>query len=52
MAVAYRGLARDRPPSELASFRVMYGYIRPCRLPLLAGACLSPEVASSTNAHA
>jgi ABC-type multidrug transport system fused ATPase/permease subunit len=41
MAVGYRGLARDRPPSELATFRVMYDYIRPCRLSLLAGGLLS-----------
>jgi ABC-type multidrug transport system fused ATPase/permease subunit len=41
MVVAYRGLARDRPPSERATVRVMYGYVRPCRLSLLAGGVLS-----------
>jgi ABC-type multidrug transport system fused ATPase/permease subunit len=41
MAIGYRGLARNRPPSERASLRVMYGYIRSHRLALLAGGLLS-----------
>jgi ATP-binding cassette subfamily C protein len=32
---------RDRPASERASWRVMYGYVRPHRLSLLAGGVLS-----------
>lgn len=34
-------MARDRPPSERASLRVMYGYVRPHRPALLAGTLLS-----------
>jgi ABC-type multidrug transport system fused ATPase/permease subunit len=41
MAIGYRGLARNRPPSERASLRVMYGYVRPHRLALLCGGLLS-----------
>jgi ABC-type multidrug transport system fused ATPase/permease subunit len=41
MTMGYLGLARNRPPSEHASLRVMYGYIRPYRLTLLAGGLLS-----------
>ena len=41
MAMGYRVLARNRPPSERASLRVIYGYVRPHRLALLAGALLS-----------
>jgi ABC-type multidrug transport system fused ATPase/permease subunit len=41
MVIGYKGLARSRPPSERASWRVMYGYIRPHWLPLLAGGLLS-----------
>jgi ABC-type multidrug transport system fused ATPase/permease subunit len=41
MAMGYLGLARNRPPSEHASLRVMYGYVRPHRLALLAGGLLS-----------
>jgi ABC-type multidrug transport system fused ATPase/permease subunit len=41
MATEYGMLAKDRPPSERASLRVIYGYIRPYRLALLAGALLS-----------
>jgi ABC-type multidrug transport system fused ATPase/permease subunit len=41
MAMGYLGLARNRPPSEQASLRVMYGYVRPYRLALLAGGLLS-----------
>ena len=41
MAMGYQGFARNRPPSEQASLRVMYGYIRPYRLALLAGGLLS-----------
>jgi ABC-type multidrug transport system fused ATPase/permease subunit len=37
----YRRLGRTRPPSERASFRTVYGYIRPHRLALLAGGLLS-----------
>jgi ATP-binding cassette subfamily C protein len=35
------GLGRKRPPAERASLRVIYGYIRPHRLTLLAGGLLS-----------
>jgi ABC-type multidrug transport system fused ATPase/permease subunit len=41
MAMGYQGFARNRPPSEQASLRVMYGYIRPHRLALVAGGLLS-----------
>jgi ATP-binding cassette subfamily C protein len=41
MAMGYLGLARNRPPSEQASLQVMYGYVRPYRLALLAGGLLS-----------
>jgi len=41
MAMGFQGLMRDRPPTEQASLRVMYGYIAPHRLALLAGAVLS-----------
>jgi ABC-type multidrug transport system fused ATPase/permease subunit len=41
MAMGYLGPARHRPPSQRASLRVMYGYIRPHRLALLAGGLLS-----------
>lgn len=34
-------MARDRPASGRASLRVMYGYVRPHRLALLAGTLLS-----------
>ena len=41
MGMGYQALARNRPPSERASPRVIYSYIRPHRLPMLAGALLS-----------
>ena len=41
MAMGYQGFARNRPASEQASLRVIYGYIRPYRRALLAGALLS-----------
>jgi ABC-type multidrug transport system fused ATPase/permease subunit len=42
MAMRYGvGLGRGRPPAERASLRVIYGYIRPHRLTLLAGGLLS-----------
>jgi ABC-type multidrug transport system fused ATPase/permease subunit len=42
MAMRYgMGLGRGRPPAERASPRVIYGYIRPHRLTLLAGGLLS-----------
>jgi ABC-type multidrug transport system fused ATPase/permease subunit len=41
MGMGYGAIARNRPPSERASLRVIYGYIRPHRLALLAGALLS-----------
>ena len=41
MGMGYQALARKRPPSERASLRVIYGYIRPHRLSMLAGALLS-----------
>ena len=42
MAMRYgAGLGRGRPPAERASLRVIYGYIRPHRLTLLAGGLLS-----------
>jgi ATP-binding cassette subfamily C protein len=41
MAVEYEGPGRNRPPAERASLRVMYGYVRPHRLALLAGGLLS-----------
>lgn len=41
MSMAYMGPGRDRPASERASWRVMYGYVRPHRLSLLAGGVLS-----------
>jgi len=41
MAMGHGVLASDRPPSERASLRVIYGYVRPHRLALLAGALLS-----------
>jgi ABC-type multidrug transport system fused ATPase/permease subunit len=41
MAGRHHGLARGRSPGERATFRVMYGYVRPCRLSLLAGGLLS-----------
>jgi ABC-type multidrug transport system fused ATPase/permease subunit len=39
--MGYPALERTRPPSERASLRVIYGYIRPHRLALLGGALLS-----------
>ena len=41
MAMAYEGPGRGRPPADRASLRVMYGYVRPHRLALLAGGLLS-----------
>ena len=41
MAMAYEGPGRNRPPAARASLRVMYGYVRPHRLALLAGGLLS-----------
>jgi ABC-type multidrug transport system fused ATPase/permease subunit len=41
MVMGYQALARNRPPSQRASLRVIYGYIRPHRLALLGGALLS-----------
>jgi ABC-type multidrug transport system fused ATPase/permease subunit len=42
MAMRYGvGFGRGRPPAERASLRVIYGYIRPHRLTLLAGGLLS-----------
>jgi ATP-binding cassette subfamily C protein len=39
--MGYGALGRNRPPSERASLRVMYGYIRGHRLALLVGGVLS-----------
>jgi hypothetical protein len=44
MAMAYEGPGRGRPPAERASLRVMYGYVRPHRLALLAGCCGRPTL--------
>jgi ABC-type multidrug transport system fused ATPase/permease subunit len=41
MGMGYQAFGRNRPPSERASLRVIYGYIRPHRLALLGGALLS-----------
>jgi ATP-binding cassette subfamily C protein len=41
MPMAYMGPGRDRPASQRASWRVMYTYVRPHRLSLLAGGVLS-----------
>jgi ABC-type multidrug transport system fused ATPase/permease subunit len=41
VAMAYEGPGRNRPPAKRASLRVMYGYVRPHRLALLAGGLLS-----------
>jgi ABC-type multidrug transport system fused ATPase/permease subunit len=41
MMMGYGGPGRNRPPSERASLRVIYGYIRPHRLALATGAVLS-----------
>jgi len=41
MGMVYTGPGRGRPASNRASVRVMYGYIRPHRLALLAGGLLS-----------
>lgn len=41
MASGYQAMARDRPLSERASLRMMYDYVRPHRLALLAGILLS-----------
>jgi ABC-type multidrug transport system fused ATPase/permease subunit len=48
MVVGYRGLAPGRPPSERATFRVMYDYIRRSRLSLLAGGLLTLATAATT----
>jgi ATP-binding cassette subfamily C protein len=39
--MGYQGLGRNRPPAERASARVMFGYVRPHLLALLAGGLLS-----------
>jgi len=39
--MGYGALGRNRPPSERASLRVMAGYLRGHRVPLLAGGLLS-----------
>ncbi len=41
MGMPYMRPGRDRPASERANWRVMYGYVRPHRLSLLAGGVLS-----------
>jgi len=41
MVMGPQMLGRNRPPAQRATLRVMYGYIRPHRLALLAGALLS-----------
>jgi ABC-type multidrug transport system fused ATPase/permease subunit len=41
MPMAYMGPGRDRPASQRASWWVMYSYVRPHRLSLLAGGVLS-----------
>jgi len=41
MVMGPQMLGRNRPPAQRATLRVMYGYIRPHRVALLAGALLS-----------